>query len=201
MEKVPDLCLREKSAEVKEKAEEIGWADPDSYETVFLQAENWGELKNKIQQNREGCDVLVFQGGDEELNRKATEDGRIDILLHPEKGRRDSGMDKVVAQNAASHNVAIGFDFRRLQTDPKEQMHVLSHWRKNLRLCEKHDTPYLVTTTAEKPVQLRAPRDLKSVLDSLGYRGGAAVDVHRDILERNRKIHDSDLDYGGAEER
>jgi ribonuclease P/MRP protein subunit RPP1 len=201
MEKIPDICIREKSGEVKEKAEELGWADPAEYETVFLEARNWGELKNKIQQNRENCDVLVFLGGDEELNRKATEDGRIDVLLHPEKNRKDSGMDKVVAENASTHNVAIGFDFRQLLKQPKNQVHVLSHWRKNLELCERYDTPYLITTAAEQKNQLRAPRDLKSIVDSLSFKGGAAVDIHRDILERSRKIQESDLEYGGGEKK
>jgi ribonuclease P/MRP protein subunit RPP1 len=201
MEDIPDLCIREKTEEVVEKAKELGWADPESYDTLFLEADGWGELKKKIQQERENCDVLVFQGGDEELNRKSVSDGRIDVLLHPEKDRKDSGMDKVIAENASKNNVAIGFEFRNLLVSSKDQIHVLSHWRKNLRLCEKHDAPYMITTGAEEKNELRAPRDLSAVIDSLGYQGKAAVEVHRDILERNRKIQDSDLDYGGGETR
>ncbi|MFB6241666.1 MAG: RNase P subunit p30 family protein [Candidatus Nanosalina sp.] len=192
MESIPDLCIREESREVVRKAEEIGWADPDSYETVFLKAEDWGELKKEIQRERENCDVLVFCGGDEELNRKSVEDGRIDVLLHPEKGRKDSGVDQVIAEKASENSVAIGLDFRQLSAPPKKQMHILSHWRKNLKLCEKYGTPYLITTCAEEKHDLRAPRDLESFIDSIGYNGEKTLETHQDILERNRKILEPD---------
>ena len=138
MRKTPDICIQENSEEMVEKATELGWKNPEAYETLILEAENWGELKNKLRDNREEYDILVFKGGNEKLNRDAVSDQRLDVLLHPERNRKDSGMDSVVARKAAENNVAIGFDLKQLLAKPKKQVHVLSHWRKNLMLCEKH---------------------------------------------------------------
>lgn len=185
-----DLCLQKTSEEIKEKAEELGWeATNCEFETVFLEADDWGELKRKIGQNRENADVLVFRGGDEDLNRKAAEDSRIDVLLHPEKGRKDSGINHVVAEEAAMNDVAIGFDLRMLDSSSKTRSHILRHWNRNLMLCDKYDAPYIITSGAGEKFDLRAPRDLASIIDSLGYKGSKAISgFPEQILERAERV-------------
>lgn len=180
-----DLCIKETSEELSEKAEELGWtATTCDFDTVFLEADDWGELKRKIREERENADVLVFKGGDEKLNRKAAEESRVDVLLHPEKERKDSGINHVVAKEAAKNNVAIGFDFSILDTSERSKSHLLHHWSRNLMLCEKYDAPYILTTGAEEKLELRAPRDLKSLIDSLGYKGSKAVSDHPEKIVR-----------------
>jgi len=44
-----DLCLRETSKEIEKLADEIGWSGTNSeFNTVFIEASDWGELKRKI---------------------------------------------------------------------------------------------------------------------------------------------------------
>lgn len=181
-----ELCLRNTSGSVCPKAKEIGWNTTNcSLNTVFLEADDWGELKRKIRENREEADILIFEGGDEELNRKACETSKLDILLHPEKDRKDSGLNHVMAEAAADNNVAIGLDFTQLEESGKGRMHVLAHWRKNLKLCEKYNAPYLITTGAKERHQLRGPRELKALIDSLGHSGRKAVsEVPGQIIDR-----------------
>lgn len=202
MPKFYDLCLRSTSEELHEIAEELGWTSTNcNFETVFLEADDWGELKQKIGSSREEADVLVFRGGDEGLNRKAAGDSRVDVILHPEKGRKDSGIDHVVAKEAAENRVAIGFDFQQLMRDNKAQTHVLSSWRRNLKLCEKYDTPYIITTGTTEKYGLRAPRDLESIIDSLGYSGRRAVSEYPGkILERSDRVNEEDHVRPGVEE-
>ncbi|MFB6213732.1 MAG: RNase P subunit p30 family protein [Candidatus Nanohaloarchaea archaeon] len=196
-----DICLRDTSSNIEEFAEELGWDSTNCrYETVFIEAEDWGELKQKIGEKREHCDVLVFEGGDEELNRKAAGDPRVDVIMHPEKSRKDSGIDHVVAEKAAENRVAIGLDLQQLPGDGKRQSHVLKHWHRNLRLCEKYDTPYLVTSSAREKLEMRAPRELKAIIDSLGYSGKKAVsDFPAGIIERAKKANDGSVVRPGVE--
>lgn len=196
-----ELCLRDTSKDMEEFSEELGWDSTNCrYETVFLEADDWGELKRKIGDKREDCDVLVFRGGDEELNRKAASDPRVDVILHPEKGRKDSGIDHVVAEAAAENRVAIGFDLQQLLVEGKEQAHVLNHWRRNLKLCEKYDTPYIVTCHAAEKLDMRAPRELKAIVDSLGYDGKKAVSDHpAAIIERAKKAEGGSVVRPGVE--
>jgi ribonuclease P/MRP protein subunit RPP1 len=176
MKEFYDLCLQNTSEEIAELASELGWTTTNcSVKTVFLETSEWGELKSKINQNRGKADVLVFRGGDAELNRKAAEDSRVDVILHPEKGRKDSGIDHVIAEKAAENSVAIGFDLKQLEKDSKSRSHILKHWMKNLKLCEKYDTPYIITSGAEDRYELRAPRDLESVIEAIGFDGQKAV--------------------------
>lgn len=185
-----DLCLRETAEEVGELAEELGWTATNcDFTTVFLEADNWGELKKKIKENRDSADVLVFKGGDVQLNRKAAEDARIDILLHPEKNRKDSGIDHVIAEEAAKNKVAIGFDLQQLMKNKKQQTHTLTAWRKNLQLCKKYSTPYILSSGAREKLDLRAPRELAAIINSLGFKGNKAVSTYPEkILERAEKV-------------
>jgi ribonuclease P/MRP protein subunit RPP1 len=196
-----ELCLRDTSKDMEQFSEELGWESTNCrYETVFLEADDWGELKRKIGEKRSRCDVLVFRGGDEELNRKAAEDPRVDVLLHPEKGRKDSGIDHVVAEAASENHVAIGFDLQQLLADGKKQTHILSHWRRNLKLCDKYDAPYIITSHAGEKLDMRAPRELKALIDSLGYDGKKAVSDHpAAVIERAKKARDGSVVRPGVE--
>ncbi len=196
-----DLCLRDTSSDTGDFAEQLGWtATSCDFETVFLEADGWGELKQKINERRDRADVLVFLGGDEELNRKAAGDTRVDVLLHPEKGRKDSGINHVIAKEAAENRVAIGFDLQQLITGKKQRTHVLRHWRRNLRLCEKYDAPFVLTSGAEEKLDLRAPRDLASIIESLGFDGKKAVsDFPGKILERSGKVDSEGFVQPGVE--
>ncbi|PSG99327.1 MAG: hypothetical protein BRC29_04340 [Nanohaloarchaea archaeon SW_7_43_1] len=171
-----DLCVSDRSEELEAKMQELGWNTSPDLETVFLEAEGWGELKRKIGEERNKADILVFEGGNEKLNRKACEDSRIDVLLHPEKGRKDSGFNHVMAKEASKNHVAVGLDMNLItEVSNKVRSHLLRHWERNLMLCEKYDSPYIITTNARSKYELRAPKDLESIVESLGYNGKKAV--------------------------
>ncbi|QKQ98033.1 hypothetical protein GKQ38_00645 [Candidatus Nanohaloarchaea archaeon] len=203
MSQFHELCLKNSSEKLCSKAEEIGWNTTNCrVNTVFIQADGWGELKRKIREKRENADILVFEGGDEELNRKACESSRIDVLLHPEKGRKDSGLNHIMAEEAAENNVAIGLDFAQLDDSGKKRVHVLSHWRRNLKLCEKYGAQYLITTGAEQVHQLRAPRELRALIDSIGYSGQEAVSGTPEKILREVEKASSDKNIRpGVEEK
>ena len=182
-----DPCLPNSKKEIIQKARQLGWESPANYSSKILTAENWGELKRKINENRDDYTVLIFSGGNEKLNRKVVSDPRIDILLHPGRNRNDSGFDEPMAKKAAENNVAIGLDFKQIPENQKQRVHKFSNWRKNLSLCEKHNTPYIVTTNPEEVYDLRAPRDLKALIDSLDYDGAKALKKSQEIVQKNKE--------------
>ena len=110
------------NSKLGETAEEFGWTSESIRASVKkLEAKDWGDLKKKIRKNREKYDILIFKGGDHELNRKAFSEPKIDIVLHPEKGRKDSGMNHIDAQKGAENRVAIGFTLKQLSNDGKNK--------------------------------------------------------------------------------
>lgn len=176
MPRFHDLATREDSEEFLDKAEELGWnTTAADHDVEFLDSRDWGELKKNIQ--RSEADILIYQGGDDELHKKVAEHGKVDIIMSPENSE-NSGIDHVIAEAAAENNVAIGFNLQELREGGRKRSHVLKHWRRNLRLCEKYDTMKVLTTGATETTELRAPRDAASIIDSLGFKGKEAVSEH-----------------------
>jgi ribonuclease P/MRP protein subunit RPP1 len=187
------------SQNLQEEAEAFGWSSKSINSSVkILEADDRGELKRKISQNREDFDILAFRGGNHELNRKAFSDSRMDVVLHPEKGRKDSGINHVDAEKAAENNVAVGFSLKSLPEDSKKQSQALTKWRRNFKLFKKYNAPYIITTEADGFSELRNPRDLASVVNSLGFEGVKAVKQYPSkILERRKKAQsDSEIRPG-----
>ena len=198
-----DPCIRTEEDSVHEKALEIDWDSTNrDFQTAFLEASDWGELKKKISQERENADILVFLGENEELNRKAVSDSRLDIILSPDRKDRDAGVGKVIAEKAAENNVTIGLSFRRiLQASKKEKISVISSWRQVFEQCEKHGADYMITTGATQKFQLRAPRDLKAFINSIDGEGRKAVTQAEEILEKNKQKNDQDFVSPGVEKK
>lgn len=160
------------NSEIEETAE---WSrEAADLESVIIEASDWEELKEEIKSERTEADILAFKGGDEELNRKAVEQSEIDVILHPEKNRKNSGINQVIAKKASKNNVAIGYDFAHLYNSNKREK-IMSQWRQSLKILEKYNAPYLITTSASSRKDIRAPRDLSAVIEVLGGYGLKAV--------------------------
>jgi RNase P/RNase MRP subunit p30 len=197
-----DICIREKSEKVLEKAQELGWRDPGDYETRFLDADGWGELKRRIKESREDAEIIVFEGDDEKPLRKAASDHRVDVILDPRVGEKGQGIDKVIAEEAAEKNVAIGLSLEKMLGAGKEQRYrILSSWRDILETCEKYGADYIFTTGASRVSELRSPRDLASALESLAFDGKRAVELQEEILERNLEKQGVEHVRGGVSKR
>ncbi|AIF68840.1 ribonuclease P [Palaeococcus pacificus DY20341] len=112
--------------------------------------------------------LIYVQGGNLRINRFALE-SKVDALISPELGRKDSGLDHILARLAAKNNVAIGFSLAPLlRANPYERANILKFMMRNWRLIEKYKAPRFLTTSAENMWEIRAPRDLMSLGIALG---------------------------------
>lgn len=191
-----DLCIQDPNDDVLSKAVTLGWENPSSYNTHLASCSDWGDVKRSIDRHRENNHIVAVEGGNNKINRESVCDPRTDVILHPGRGRKDSGLDRGIVQNASRNNVSIGLDFSRLLDNDKQRTHVLSEWRKNISLCLKYNAGYVVTTGAEEKYDLRHPRDLASLIDSLGFSGSQALQKSREIIEKNRRKIESDTPSG-----
>lgn len=147
-----------------------GWSrEAAELDTVILEASEWGELKRKIDQNREEADILIFRGH-KEVNPKACEDPRLDIVLGA--GKKSERIAQATAKAAFENEIAIAFDFSTLKGKRVEK---LKAWRKAIRVLEKYGTEYVVTTNADIQEDIRAPRDIAALINELGGNGEKAV--------------------------
>ncbi len=181
-----------------------GDLDIDLVRCCEIKADNPRDMKNKIGKTRQKVDVILVKGGNFDINTAATRDRRVDILLHPEHRRKDTGMDHKTAKMAAEKNVTIGFVMHDLhQTYGKVRSHVINHIRKSIELCEKYGVQFIVVSGARDIYGMRGPRELASLPKVLGVDPSKAMDtvstVPHKIVKNNRKKLGGRIKKGGVE--
>ncbi len=179
--------------------------EPDLIRCCVVDAESPEELKKTVGKIRQKVEVVAVDGGDFDINKAAVGDSRVDILLHPEYKRKDSGMDHKTTKMASENDVVVGFVFHNLhQTYGKVRSHVLNHIKKCLKLCEKYDAEFIVTSGAGNKYEMRGPRELSSLLSVLGVEASLAIDsvssTPKKIVKRNRRKLGGKTKRGGVEE-
>ncbi|NIM47388.1 MAG: hypothetical protein GTN40_04510 [Candidatus Aenigmarchaeota archaeon] len=181
----------EKLKELKNEISKVK-TDIEVYHGVKIQADNVKELKDIISKVREKVMMVVVSGGDYSINRAACEDSRVDILSHPEAGRFDSGLDQPCLELATQKNVAIEINFREvLHSFRRRRSYILNHITQNIKLCSHFRTPMIICSGAQSIWEMRNPRDLISIANSLGMEIGKAFlsmsSAPLEIIRENKK--------------
>ena len=129
---------------------------------------NSNELRKTIRRNRDNTPYISAFGGDLKINRSACESYQVDVLSRPYFARRDSGMNHVLAKEAAKNNVAIELCFRDiLKNHLKYRANVISHFKEILKFHRKYRFPLILTTDSN----LSSQRVRKTHLSKLYFVG------------------------------
>jgi len=124
----------------------------------------------------EPADIILVDGGDEAINRKASECWEVDILAHPERNsnkdfmhQRNSGIDHIMARFMHERCIAIEISFAEvLNSSGISRARILGRMRQNVILAKKYKTPVVLTSGARDKWGLRAPGDLMAFGRCLG---------------------------------
>ncbi|MEM5792833.1 MAG: RNase P subunit p30 family protein [Candidatus Aenigmatarchaeota archaeon] len=173
----------ERHKEILELREEFQRIEEKSRINVLLgfEASNTKELV-KLSDIRREYDVLAVIGGNINLNRKAVETPEVDILVHPEKNRVDSGFNHIMARLASKNNVAMCVDFREiLITSKNTRAHILSKIMENIKICKKYGVKIIISSGAFSHLQMKDPK----VLISMGVVLGLRLDEAKKCLSEN----------------
>jgi ribonuclease P/MRP protein subunit RPP1 len=121
------------------------------------------DLRKKIAFFKDISTIVTVHGGDERINRAACMDDRVDVLMHPERGKHN-GMNQVTAKLAEKNEIFIGLcvDYFWKKED-LERSRLLAFQRKNVTLCQKFGVSVIVTSNAYSHLDLRAPHQLKAL--------------------------------------
>jgi len=163
--------------------------DVDVVDAIEIRADNPEVAAGHLGNYRPKHTVLALHGGTNALNRFAVEQARVDVLAHPMRGQGD--FNHVLAKAAVEHDVRVEFDLSRvLRNDGGPRVQALQDLRKLRELVEKYDVPYVVSANPRSHLQLRAPRELAAVGQSIGFsdeqiRGG--LEEWANLAERNRE--------------
>ena len=156
---------------------------------IEVMAENAKALHSRARSARTRYPFVAVHGGSEEVNRAACEDPSVDLLVHPEEGRKALGIPLVKA--AQENDVAIGFDLSPMVCLRSASR---SRWmelvRRNLTLIRKFEVPAVITSGAMSHLDLRTPRDLIALAEVVGFETSEAKEsllYPLRILDKNRK--------------
>lgn len=185
-------CLVFKTIEQMEQARKLmqgkhpGIAISYGHKIETPQPEHVQRIARKL---RKSTELIFVHGGDIEVNRKACETPEVDVLSHPEQGRNDGGLDHVMVRLAKENNVAIEFNFRSLLLPSrKSRSDVFSRMLDNAALVRKYKAPFVLTSGAVEPYDLRSPSELMSFAKLLGLDPKRAkFALSPKMLEENRK--------------
>lgn len=168
--------------ELEQMLQELGWSTEfTDVERDFIGESDWGRAKQKINSSNS---LTLLESPDPELASKAVKLDNLDAVLSPEKGRKDPGMNHVIAKAAEENDTAIVLQLKDLLTDRKKRMHTLSHWRTIIKLYKKYGFKLIISTGAEEEQQLRNPKDVESLMRTLDIEDSKPVSENpRQLLE------------------
>jgi ribonuclease P/MRP protein subunit RPP1 len=146
---------------------------------IEIHARGKKELKAKLGQK---FDYTLVRGGDYNINRLAVADKRVDILAHPDLGRRDSGVDSVIARAAGENKVAIEVNLGRvINSWGLNRVYVIRNIRRNLILARKYSVPLVATTGAKSFIELRGCEGVHHLLRLMGFEEEEIIDAMYEV--------------------
>ncbi len=159
--------------------------DIDVVSGIEIRTDDAGQAGGLIGNYRSKRDVVCVHGG--ALNRFAVEQPKVDVLAHP---MRDGDINHVLAKAAAENGVHLEFDFSDvLRADGGSRVQALRKLRKLRELVDAYDVPYVVSANPGSHLQLRGPRELLALGETVGFDREAietGLDAWGTIAERNR---------------
>lgn len=136
--------------------------------------------------------AVIMKGGSDNANRAALENKRVDILLSPERGRKDdfincrnSGLNQVLCALARKNEIAIGFNFCDI-LNSKERDKLMGRMMQNIKLCRKFKVKMVFGCFTENEWEKREKIDLFAFAQVLGMSPGeakGALDFKRKNIE------------------
>lgn len=158
-----DIAVR--NPELSENMSDLGWETQIfDIDRNFITNTDWGKIKREVTSS----DALnILQSSDPEITAKAVKLQNLDAILSPAKGRKDPGINHVIAKAAAENQTSIILSFNELLTSRKKRMHTLSNWRTIIKLADKYEFNLILSTGAEQKHHLRNPQDLEALLQTL----------------------------------
>jgi len=137
--------------------------DSSAISGIEIVANSVRDLRKKIAFFSDAATIISVHGGNERINRAACSDDRVDLLMHPERGKR-SGLNQVTAKIAEKNDVAVGLSFGYFwKKGDVVRSRVLAFQRQNVALCQKFGVPIVITSDAYSHFDLRAPHQLKAL--------------------------------------
>lgn len=173
----------------------------DVVDAVEVDAESPSSASGHVGNYRTDYTVVCVRGGSDRMNRFAVESDRVDVLATPTAG--DGNFDHVLANAAREHGVRIEVDLGPvLRSAGGRRVRVLQDLRRLREVVAECDAPYVVSARPDSHLELRAPRELAALGETIGFERERILEGLREwgrLAERNRHRHSEQFIEPGVE--
>ena len=156
---------------------------------VEIRASDPSRASGFVSSHRNHQRIVAVHGGSPTINRFAVEQPQVDVLAHPMAG--DGDFNHVLAKAAKRNGVRIEFNLGGVLRDAGgTRVGTLRDLRKLREIVREYDTPYVVSADPGSHLELRAPRELVAVGETVGFDAEeieAGLAEWRVLAERNRE--------------
>ncbi len=174
--------------------------DIDVVPAVEIRASDPSRAGGFVGAHRDSQTIVLVHGGTPQLNRFAVEQPAVDVLAHPMAG--DGDFNHVLAQRAVENGVRIEFNLApALRWQGGRRVQALKKLRKLHEIVETYETPYVVSGDPRSHLQLRSPRALQAVGETIGLTETEIADglaEWANIAARNRRRQDDSFVQPGV---
>ncbi len=161
----------------------------DVVSAVEVDADDPASASGAVGNARPKCDVVIVRGGTSTLNRFAVEQDRVDVVAAPLQG--DGDVDHVFAKTAREHRTYVEVNLGPvLRAAGGERVQHLQSLRKLRELLDYYDTPHVVSARPSSHLEVRAPRELVAVGETVGFEPEtvrAGLRAWGEIARENRR--------------
>jgi ribonuclease P/MRP protein subunit RPP1 len=156
---------------------------------VLIKPKKAHDVSKYAKKLRERVEVIFVEGSSGEINRAALECREVDVLRQPWGSGDGEGINHILARLGRKNNVSIEFNFRQiLHSNGKSRGELLSKYMQTAKLVKKYKTPFIITSGALSPWDLRSPSDLISFGKTIGFHEGQIKKaLSGSILKENKK--------------
>lgn len=135
--------------------------------SIISSSKSMNKLRNKT-------NLLIIESSDQD--RQVFEKKSADIIFNLEESERNdkphyrvSGMNHILAELAKNNELIVGFSFSKiLNSNFTERAKKLGRIKQNIKLCKKYKVQTCFASFTNDPLEMRAPKDLISLLITLG---------------------------------
>lgn len=168
------------------RVEEVrGESEIKVFSGALIKPEKAGDVVKLARRAVEVADFVLVSGGDEGINKAASECWEVDVLLHPEQvggkdymDQRNSGLDESMIKFMAERGIAVGVDFSLLlDSSGMFRVQNIARVRQNIMLAGRYGAMVVFVSGAKDSCGMRSPRDMLSVLLSIGVEAGYAKKI------------------------
>lgn len=147
---------------IKEEFNELNESTTlDLYHGIVIDETNPQLLRKEVQRHYRKVDLIMANGGDNNLNRIICETPQIDIINHPYMNKRNSGLNHILAKLLKENNISVNINLRNiLEHRGFFRARTLNQINQLLMLQRKYDFRCILSSGSKSFYDVKSPKSM-----------------------------------------